>query len=272
VIAYGCHGGYYAVAPNQNAARDRALFRALDDGGLDPMNSKRATKQGRDSGNDRGDNQPMFFNVGVSMLAAVAVIVLNDLAVSGARASRPLEWGATSRMLGSSHQRFGAPRLLKRLRGVELSPVTTGISREATMHKIKLHGIDDEPGFLDSISRGGLPTGARILPNPQGDGVNFDPATLALIIAASKELLVAAIDAITTIWAARIAAGAAKKADQEKPEQPRPVLVVEIETLSDSHRVVVDDRLKQSLHDVLPANVTSVLDIRFRRLATVRAT
>jgi hypothetical protein len=132
------------------------------------------------------------------------------------------------------------------------------------MHTIQILGVGDESEFLNSLSHGALPDGVRISRSPQRDGVNMDQATLGLIIQSTSAVLVAAITAIGSVWAAKVAAAGRKEDQPKPPESPKNVAAVEIDTVSDTHLVVVDERFEQRLHEVLPANVKSVLSIRLR--------
>ena len=133
------------------------------------------------------------------------------------------------------------------------------------MHTIQVFGGDKEARDLASLLRDALPDGVRISPPQRPDSVNMDPATLAIIISLSKDVLVAAITAIGAIWAAKVAAGAGKRDNQPTAtEVPKKAPAVEIDTLTDSYIVVVDERFEQRLREVLPGNVRSVLNIRLR--------
>src|SRR5690349_16007037 len=132
------------------------------------------------------------------------------------------------------------------------------------MHTIPILGTLDESD-LSSLTSSALPSGARIAARGGGGGVHMDPATLALVINASKEVLVAAMTMIGTIWAAKIAAGV--RSDAASPHQPTPSAAIEIETLTDSHLVFVDKDFEERLRGVVPDRVERVLNIRLRGVA-----
>ena len=136
------------------------------------------------------------------------------------------------------------------------------------MHTIQIFGVDRTDSDLESLLRDALPDGVRISPQQEPNGVNIDPDTLRLIIDVidvSKDVLIAAITVIGNVWAARIAASAGSRDNQPTdPEVPKKVPVVEIDTLTDSSIVVVDEQFEQHLREVLPDNVRSVLDIHLR--------
>src|SRR5262249_15550554 len=103
------------------------------------------------------------------------------------------------------------------------------------MHTIQIFGVDRADADLESLLRDALPDGARLSPQHEPHGLNIDPDTLRLIIDVSKDVLIPAITAISTVWAARIAAGAGNRDNQPPaPEVPKKVPVVVIDTLTDS--------------------------------------
>lgn len=135
------------------------------------------------------------------------------------------------------------------------------------MHSIPICGVEDESEFLKSLSRNVLPKGAKVSQRKQPYGVNVDPATLALVIGASKEILVAAISAIGSVWAASVAARAKrKKEDQPRSSEPGPSTpAVQIDTISETYTLIADESLSRRIGEILPDNVTCVLNIRLTR-------
>ena len=129
------------------------------------------------------------------------------------------------------------------------------------MHTIPILGADVESD-LESLSRSALPAGSRIAARKAGDGVHMDPATLALILDGSKDVLVAAISMLGSIWAARIAARGGD--GSKRPDAALSPAAIEIDTLTDSHLVLIDDRFEQQVRTVLPDRVEAVLNIRLR--------
>src|SRR5678815_4993155 len=102
------------------------------------------------------------------------------------------------------------------------------------MHTIPIFGALDESD-LSSLSDKALPPGARISARGAAAGVHMDPATVALMVNASKEVLVAAMTMLGTVWAAKITARA--KSDPKSPQHDAAAPAIEIETLTDSHVV-----------------------------------
>ena len=134
------------------------------------------------------------------------------------------------------------------------------------MHTIPILGADADSD-VESLSHGALPAGARITARQAGHGVHMDPATLALIVDASKEVLVAAITMLGSIWAARIAARGSGGDASKHPDAAMSPAAIEIDTLTDSHLVLIDDRFEQQIRAALPDRVEAVLNIRLRRPA-----
>lgn len=133
------------------------------------------------------------------------------------------------------------------------------------MHTIPILGTLNESD-LSSLGGVALPAGARIAARPGGAGVHMDPATLALVINASKEVLVAAMTMLGTVWAAKIAARA--KSDAAPPAAQAPSAAIEIETVTDSHLVVISEDLEERLRGVVPDRVERVLTIRLRNVGS----
>lgn len=131
------------------------------------------------------------------------------------------------------------------------------------MHTIPIVGADAESD-LETLSRSALPAGARIAARQAGHGVHMDPATLALVVDASKDVLVAAITMLGSIWAARIAARGPSGNGPQPPGPPMSAAAIEIDTLTDSHLVLIDDRFEQQVRAALPDRVEAVLNIRLR--------
>ena len=131
------------------------------------------------------------------------------------------------------------------------------------MHTIPILGAVVESD-LESLSRSALPAGSRIAARKAGDGVHMDPATLALILDGSKDVLVAAISMLGSIWAARIAARGSSGDGSKRPDAALSPAAIEIDTLTDSHLVLIDDRFEQQVRTVLPDRVEAVLNIRLR--------
>ena len=133
------------------------------------------------------------------------------------------------------------------------------------MHTIPIFGFDNQAGDLKSLLRDSLPDTIQVPDPHQPKGVNMDPATLALIIAATKDVLVAAIAAVATVWAARVAAEAGNKRNQpSSSEGQRSIPVIEVDTLTDSYSLIVDGQLELHLREVLPDNIRNVMNIRLR--------
>jgi hypothetical protein len=135
------------------------------------------------------------------------------------------------------------------------------------MHSIPISGVENESEFLKSLSPNVLPKGASLSQRKVARGVNLDPATLALIIGDSKEILVAAISAIGSVWAATVAARArSEKGDQARSSEPSPTIPeVEIDTVSDTYTIVADQDLAKRIQETLPDKVNNVLNIRLTR-------
>ena len=135
------------------------------------------------------------------------------------------------------------------------------------MNSIPISGVEDGSEFLKSLSPNVLPKGASISQRKEARGVNLDPATLALLIGDSKEILVAAISAIGSVWAATVAArGRSKKDDQTRSSEPSPAIpAVEIDTVSETYTIVADKDLAKRIQETLPESVNNVLNIRLTR-------
>jgi hypothetical protein len=131
------------------------------------------------------------------------------------------------------------------------------------MHTIPILGADGE-SELASLAGGALPAGARITTRQAGDGVHLDAATLALVVDASKDVLVAALTMLGSVWAATIAARASAAGRSSSPEPAAGPPAIEVDTLADSHVLLVDERLEQQLRAVIPDRVQNVLNIRLR--------
>src|SRR4051812_38942816 len=126
------------------------------------------------------------------------------------------------------------------------------------MHSIPVCGVEDESEFLSYIARDALPKGTSIAPRKKAYGVNVDPATLTLLIGASKELLVAVIGVLGSAWVATISARS--KRNEQAQSQPaatpaRAVPAVEIDTVNETYVFIADESLAMRMKEVLPENV-----------------
>jgi hypothetical protein len=133
------------------------------------------------------------------------------------------------------------------------------------MHTIQIFVPDNDSSFADSLRRNRFPPGTRIALPQRPDGMNLDPATLALIVDASKDVLVAAIGALGSYWAAKVASRPKDKGEQKKhPRAQESVATLEIDTLAESHIIEIDERLDSRLREVLPHDIRHILNIRLR--------
>jgi hypothetical protein len=133
------------------------------------------------------------------------------------------------------------------------------------MHTIQIFVPDNDSFFADSLPHDQLPGGARIALRQRPDGMNLDPATLSLIVDSSKDVLVAAIGALGSYWAAKVAARPKDKGEQSKHRGAQePVATLEIDTLAESHIIAIDERLDSQLREVLPHDIRNILNIRLR--------
>jgi len=139
------------------------------------------------------------------------------------------------------------------------------------MHSIPVCGVEDESEFLGFIARDALPKGATIAPRKKAYGVNVDPATLNLLIGASKEILVAVIGVLGSAWVATISARSKRneQAQSQPPAAPaaRAVPAVEIDTVNETYIFVDDESLAARMKEVLPENVSHILNIRLTQSA-----
>ncbi len=132
------------------------------------------------------------------------------------------------------------------------------------MHEIPILGISQQDTELKSKLLAVLPEKAKLSNDQKIDGLNMDPATVALIIEATKEILIAAIGAIGTVWAAKVATEKAASEPQKESSttESKNIPVIEIDTLADTYEIGVDENLEQNLNGIIPDNIKNVLNIR----------